>query len=171
MAESGLDGGRPGWSGRSDHGPVAVRLAGVPLFWAAVPGRRGLLPWLVAVFVLVRLAEIGGVAPGWVRSYADDFLCLPLVLSLVLIAHRLVGRTGKISLPVSHGLLAVGVFAVFFEVILPVTGTAAVGDSVDVLMYLAGFLVFQFALNRSAEKRADHVPIPGILFSPHSPIT
>ena len=114
----------------------------------AVPWGRGLLPILIASFVMIRLAEARGGAPGWVSSYGDDFLCLPLVLSVVLTAHRLSIRSSRFTLPGFHGLLAVVLFGLLFEGILPLAGARAVADPLDVLMYLAGFLVFQAGLNQ-----------------------
>jgi len=114
----------------------------------AVPWGRGLLPILVVLFAMIRLAEAQGSAPGWVRSYGDDLLCLPLVLSVVLTVHRLYHGSGRFTLLGFHGLLAVVLFGVLFEGILPLTGVRAVADPLDILMYLAGFLVFQVGLNQ-----------------------
>jgi len=114
----------------------------------AVPWGRGLLPVLILLFVMIRLAEARGSAPVWVSSYGDDLLCLPLVLSVVLTAHRLSLRSIRFTLPGFHGLLAVVLFGILFEGILPVTGARAVADPLDILMYLAGFLVFQAGLNQ-----------------------
>jgi len=107
-----------------------------------------LLPVLLALFVMIRLAEARGNAPEWVSSYGDDLLCLPLVLSVVLTVHRLSLRSGRFTLPVFHGLLAVVLFGILFEGILPLTGARAVADPLDIIMYLAGFLVFQAGLNQ-----------------------
>jgi hypothetical protein len=97
---------------------------------------------------MIRLAEARGSAPGWVSSYGDDLLCLPLVLSVVLTVHRLSLLSGRFTLPVFHGLLAVVLFGILFEGILPLTGARAVADPLDIFMYLAGFLVFQAGLNQ-----------------------
>jgi hypothetical protein len=135
----------------------------------SLPWGNGLLAGLVAVFFLIRLGEAHGSAPGWIRNYGDDFLCLPLVLSLALAVHRLNGRCFQATLPVSHGLLALGVFAVFFEGILPRIGSSAVADPLDVLMYLAGFLVFHLGLNRDVAKWPDHADLPLMKFIPRAP--
>jgi len=119
-----------------------TRLAG------CVPWGRGLLPVLVVSFFVIRLAEAQGIAPGLVRSFGDDLLCLPLVLSVMLTAHRLSVRSRRFTLPGFHGLLTVAVFGIFFEGVLPLLGAGAVADPLDVLMYLAGFLVFQLGLNQ-----------------------
>ncbi len=135
---------------------MAVRLA--------LPRNHGLLGVLTAGFFLIRLGESLGSAPGWARNYGDDFLCLPLVLTLAVAIHRWSGR--RAALPLSHGLLALGVFTVFFEGILPVIGSGAVADPVDVLMYLAGFLVFQYGLNGDLAERPDHRDLAGMKFFP-----
>ena len=113
-----------------------------------IPWGRGLLPLLIILFVMVRIGEANGTAPQWVRGYGDDLLCLPLVLSLALTVRRLAGRTGCRRLPLFHGLMAVIFFGAFFEVILPLVKGPAVGDPWDLLMYLAGFMIFQWGLNR-----------------------
>lgn len=113
------------------------------------PWGGGLLPLLLVSFVLVRLGEASGSAPAWVRGYADDLLCLPLVLSAALAARRRAGKPGSLLLPWSHGIVAVILFGLIFEVVLPRFKVAAVADPWDIVMYLAGFLVFQFGLNRS----------------------
>ncbi|MCK9995652.1 MAG: hypothetical protein KAH56_05140 [Candidatus Krumholzibacteria bacterium] len=105
------------------------------------------MPVLVVLFVMIRLAEAQGCAPGWVRGYGNDLLCLPLVLSVVLTVHRLALGSGRFTLPGFHGLLAVALFGILFEGILPLVGVHAVADPLDILMYLAGFLVFQTGLN------------------------
>lgn len=110
---------------------------------------------LGGLFCLVRLGEANGWAPGWVRNYGDDLLCLPVVLSLVLAAHRLGGRPPSFVLPLGQGLLALLVIGVYFEGILPAVKTGAVGDPLDLLMYLVGFLFFQFALNGNGGIRTE----------------
>ncbi len=117
-----------------------------------IPWGKGLLPFLVVMFVLIRLLETKGTAPVWMSSYGDDLLCLPLVLSLVLMVHRLALANPGFVLPVSHGLAAVIGFGIFFEGFLPRFGSGAVGDPLDLLMYFCGYGVFQLGLNRSALK-------------------
>jgi len=125
-----------------------------------LPGGPALLPALLAGFVLVRLVEAVGTAPGWVRNFGDDLLCLPLVLSLVLVVHRLVRRSRVYTLPVFHGLAALVLFSVYFELVLPGTEHPAVGDPLDPLFYLAGFLVFQLGLNRQVADPVNRSDIP-----------
>lgn len=159
--------GRPGFdpvdagrSGGLDHGPGPVRDRALLTLGDILPGGHVLLPTLLAGFILVRLAEAVGAAPGWVRSFGDDLLCLPLVLSLVLVVHRLVRRCPDYNLPFFHGLLALILFTVYFEVVLPGTGHPAVGDPLDFLFYLVGFIVFQLGLNRQVADTGNRADIP-----------
>lgn len=113
-----------------------------------MPGKKGVLPLLLGLFVLLRLGEASGTAPGWARSYLDDALCLPLVLTGVLAVHRLGSRDPRWCLPLSHGLLALGLYGLLFEVLLPRIGGSAVADPVDLVMYAAGLAFFQLLINR-----------------------
>ena len=131
-----------------------------------IPWGGGLLPLLMALFVLVRIGEAVGMAPELVRGYGDDLLCLPLVLSMALTARRLAGRSGCRDLPLSHGLMAVIFFGVFFEVLLPAVKAQAVGDPWDLLMYLAGFMIFQGGLNRCGPGETDRHSQDDFLSSP-----
>lgn len=103
---------------------------------------------MVGLFVLLRMAEASGTAPGWARCYLDDALCLPLVLTGVLAVHRLVSRDRRWRLPLSHGLVALVLFGIYFEVLLPRLTAAAVADPLDLVMYTAGLAVFHLSINR-----------------------
>lgn len=137
-------------------------------WWTYVPWGRGLLPVLVVLFVLIRVGEAKNAAPGWLRHYGDDLICMPLVLGFILVVHRMVAR-GKRFLPLGHGLLAVASFTVFFEFILPAFSKHAVADPLDGLMYLAGFLVFQFLMNGGVAVLGDRSEIPWKIFPERSP--
>jgi len=113
-----------------------------------VPWGHGALPVLAGMFILVRLGEFGGTLPGWARWYLDDVLCLPLVLAAVLAAHRLGGRDAGWRLPLTHGILALGLFGIYFELVLPLLRPSAVGDPLDLVMYALGLGLFQFLINR-----------------------
>lgn len=139
-----------------------------PACLKSVPWGRGLFPVLMVLFVMIRVGEAQNTAPGWVRNYGDDLLCLPLVLGVILMAHRLVARDGR-GLPLGHGLLALASFTIYFELILPVFSDRAVGDPLDGLMYLAGFLVFQFFMNKGVAVQGDRNEIFGKIFPQRSP--
>lgn len=115
-----------------------------------IPWGRGLLPSLLLVFFLIRLLETTEWAPAWLSGYGDDLLCLPLVLSLVLAVQRRVRGNPGWVLPISHGLVALIGYGIYFEGVLPRISSQAVADPLDLVMYLAGYLVFQCCLNRHA---------------------
>lgn len=164
----GFDSDAAGRGHGPDHGAFSLMLSRLTTWLSLVPWGRGLLSVLVILFVLVRVGEAQGSAPGWVRHYGDDLLCIPLVLSFILTVHRLVAGDGRI-LPAGHGLLALGAFTVGFELILPVFTPRAVGDPVDGLMYLAGFVIFQLFLNRGVAVHCDRADIPGTFLPFDSP--
>ena len=114
--------------------------------WA---GRPGVLVPVLAIGLTgahAVLAKAGG--PNWLAWYLDDFFCLPLVLGLVVAAQRRIHRDPGWVLPLWHGVAALVLYSVYFEVILPRLRPAAVGDHVDPLVYGLGLLVFQLSLNR-----------------------
>ena len=140
-----LAGGRR--RGRADRGAVTVTLRFGALLPATTAGRTALLV-CATLAVGERVGEAARAAPIWASSYADDLLCLPLVLALVLAAHRATGRPPGWRLPAWHGLAVTGFYALVFEVLLPRWRGGATADILDAAAYLAGFLVFQFLINR-----------------------
>ena len=110
--------------------------------------------WSV-VFLSLHVAERAQVAPVALRSYLDDVLCLPLVLTLLRVVRNLAApdkaaawRTAPERLLAGgsawwQGALAVVYFSVVFEIILPRVAGGFVGDVKDVLAYAAGWLVFE----------------------------
>jgi hypothetical protein len=85
--------------------------------------------------------------PPQLTSYLRDVLCMPVMLSIALVAHQLVyGR--QATLPASWVLAASAFVALWFEVLLPRWAPHAVADPWDVLAYAAGALIFQRWLNK-----------------------
>jgi hypothetical protein len=119
-----------------------------------VPWGRGLLLLLAGLFLWVRICEAGSGIPRWGSSYLDDVLCLPLLLSLVSFAQRLLHRSRNRTLPRTQGLMVLILFSIYFEAVLPTVSTAAVGDPRDALAYALGLAIFEFGLNRSGDGNA-----------------
>jgi len=91
--------------------------------------------------------------PTLVSSYLGDLLCLPLLLSLALAAHRgLIDRRG--TLPVAWLVGAWASVSVWFEGLLPLWSPRAVGDPFDVLAYGLGAWLFHHWLNRPPRARS-----------------
>jgi hypothetical protein len=85
--------------------------------------------------------------PTLASSYLGDLLCLPLLLSLALAAHRaLIDQRG--TLPVAWVLGAWLAVSIWFEGLLPRWSPHAVADPVDVLAYGLGAWLFHHWLNR-----------------------
>lgn len=124
---------------------ILVRSRPLP---AWVPLKGGGLALALVLFLLIRLAEGAGVAPGWARSYLDDVICLPLVLGAVLVFQRLMTGNPRWCLPLSHGFLALVLFGCYFEFVLPRLRIEAVADPIDLVMYAAGLALFQYLVNR-----------------------
>jgi len=104
---------------------------------------------VLAFFLLVRAGELTGRLPAIASSFADDLLCLPLVLGAALLGHRRILKQGPgFTLPRSHGFMTLTLFAVYFEGMLPHWTERSVADPWDLLMYLIGYLVFEMMMNR-----------------------
>lgn len=116
---------------------------------------------ILTAFFLVRILETTGHLPPLAASYADDLLCLPLVLGAILWCHRRLGNSmAGGTLPHSHGLLTLALFAIYFEGLLPRLKTTAVADPWDLLMYLAGYLFFEAVINKPPRLiRQDHCQV------------
>jgi len=111
--------------------------------------------FFLAAFILIRLLEMTGHLPGLGASFADDLICLPLVLGTLLLLHRRWGRRGpQFTLPHSHGIMGLVLFSIYFEGILPHWKSTAVADPWDLLMYFAGYLIFEILINRPAGNSA-----------------
>ncbi len=102
----------------------------------------------LGLYVMTRILAAENLLPAVLRWHLADVLCLPLVLGLALLCHRLGRGDSRLVLPRFHGGLAWFCYAVYFEGILPHLHTTASADFVDVLCYLAGWGLFEWRLNR-----------------------
>ncbi|MCP4574460.1 MAG: hypothetical protein GY838_19085 [bacterium] len=115
--------------------------------WLPAPRARTGLAVVLVALALLRVGEAAGGLPGWAAAWGDDAVCLPLVLTLALLAHRLIGREPAWRLPKAHGLAAVAIFAVVFELLLPAVDARATADPWDAVVYLGGWFFFQTIIN------------------------
>jgi hypothetical protein len=111
---------------------------------------RARLVWLGAILVYlgVRCGQGAGWVDGPVAWYLPDLACMPIVLGLVLMGHRLAGRPAGWRLPWWHGALGTALYALHFEVLAPRLLGRGTGDPLDVLAYVAGWGVFAWGVNR-----------------------
>jgi len=103
---------------------------------------------LVSVFGLNQAVELSGITIPILHEYLDDVLCLPIVLSVILVIHRQYRlKCSYYILPFSHILLSVLVIAALFEIVLPNMSPRFTGDPFDVLAYMLGALIFVKYIN------------------------
>lgn len=96
--------------------------------------------------------------PGWVDAYLTDVLCLPLILSLSLILLRWIFQRAEMLLTVPMIVFAWVVTSVLFEVVLPLKSDVYVADTMDVVAYGIGALIFFFLQKKiptNSEKTAE----------------
>lgn len=101
-----------------------------------------------AAALLHQILEARHIHLALLDAYLDDLLCMPIVLSVVLQMHRLLrGRQKTYVLPGPHVLLAVVVFALYFEWLAPGWLHSGHADINDISMYAAGGLFYFRHLN------------------------
>lgn len=80
--------------------------------------------------------------PDWVNFYVNDFLCMPIVLSLCLAVLRLVKKNETLYVPLSVVVVLTLYFSVYFEWLMPQTNTRYTSDLIDVALYFIGAILF-----------------------------
>ena len=117
--------------------------------------RLALVAGWSTVFLALHVAELAQLAPTVARSYLDDVLCLPLVLTLLQVVSNLVVPDRPVSSRLAgmhllagrpawwQGALALVYVSVVFELVLPRIADGFTGDVKDVLAYAVGWLVFE----------------------------
>ena len=103
---------------------------------------------ILIAFVLNQTIERMGLYLPFFHSYFDDLLCFPIVLTIVVLAHRNLRLNSKdYVLPISHIVLAVLLFSLIFEIVLPRLHTRFTHDARDILAYTIGAFFFHKYLN------------------------
>ncbi|MCF7808704.1 MAG: hypothetical protein K9M49_05605 [Candidatus Marinimicrobia bacterium] len=107
------------------------------LIWLA--GVSAIL-YLINRFVLVEMVA----DPTFFKSYVGDFFALPVYLPLsIWLAHKFAIIDETFTLSIWHLLLAVLIFSIIFELIVPVIDSSSTRDFGDIIAYLdGGILVF-----------------------------
>lgn len=80
--------------------------------------------------------------PKWIAFYANDFLCMPLVLSISLAAIRYIKKNAAIYVPLRVVLAITTYYAVYFEWIMPKFSSRYTSDPIDILLYFLGAILF-----------------------------
>jgi len=112
----------------------------------------------MSLFLANRVIEACGWSSVALRSWFDDVLVLPLALGFALWLHRRRGRPSAWTIPGPQVVLAVVLFSVAFELVLPPFLDHATADPWDVPAFAAGGCLFHFLLNRPAATRPAEEP-------------
>ena len=101
-------------------------------------------------FLLFHMFEGHVQVPEVLSAYLDDFLCLPILLSLILLVQRrLIVQDEAFKLPVGHIIVSILYISLLFELVLPGFSVKFIGDPFDVLAYSAGAALFYFSINKT----------------------
>lgn len=82
--------------------------------------------------------------PKLINSYATDLLFMPLLFMATLWLTRIVKRTPNLVFSIPMLIVVFVYVSVVFEYYLPQKSSIYVQDSIDVLMYLLGTILFYF---------------------------
>lgn len=80
--------------------------------------------------------------PDWIYFYVNDFLCMPLVLSVCLAAIRLIKKTESLYVPLVVVLALATYFSIYFEWLMPKINPRYTFDSIDIGLYFLGAILF-----------------------------
>ena len=96
---------------------------------------------LVASFIFVA-NQFQIQLPNWVCFYLNDFLCMPIVLSLCLIILRILKKTEELYVPFFVVLALSAYFTWHFEWLMPHLSTRYTSDFTDIILYFFGAILF-----------------------------
>ena len=80
--------------------------------------------------------------PEILNNYANDFLCLPLVLGFISFGIRRLKNDNFFRLPLFFVLLMALYYSIYFEYYLPKINVRYTSDWIDVGLYFLGALAF-----------------------------
>ena len=90
--------------------------------------------------------------PVFINNHLNDFLIIPIVLSLCLFVLRFTRGDKRYNLPVHIILFLCVGYSFFFENIMPQIHTRYTADFLDVLAYFLGGIWFWFLQKRNNKK-------------------
>ena len=108
----------------------------------SVPGMRTLNVFfylsLFIFFSILILKHFAVPLPTWIYSYVNDFLCMPVVLTICLKTVHFIKKNYSIRLPLSLVVTLTSFYAIYFEYYMPLVEPRYTADMLDVVMYFAG---------------------------------
>lgn len=119
--------------------------------------------FLFAVFIFLSILSLlyfNMNLPEWVTSYVNDFLCMPIVLTICLKAVHIIKKDKSTRLDLFTIASLTTFYSVYFEWYLPQVEPRYTADWLDVVMYFTGALVFYY-LQHQKENETEKAPEPG----------
>lgn len=101
----------------------------------------------VALFCLNQWLEYQQLYLKPLNHYLDDVLCMPVVLTFALTAERLYFHNPAFVFAPAYSVVAVVLFSICFELVLPAFSASYTSDALDVVFYSLGALLFHFTVN------------------------
>lgn len=106
------------------------------------------------IYLLIQLArKLQFQLPELINSYVTDLLFMPLLLLFALWLTRIIKRDQSIKLTITMVLVVFVLVSTIFEYYLPLSNNIYTADSIDVLMYLLGGIIFYYLQNRIFETK------------------
>lgn len=103
-------------------------------------------PYFIIVFIIASCIytaqQLEIALPALINNYVNDFLCLPIVLSICCYLIRIVKRDTYFKLSLFTILSVTTYYSVYFEYYLPKVNPRYTADIIDVLLYFSGALVY-----------------------------
>lgn len=95
-------------------------------------------------FTIIALQYLQIAYPKWIQFYVNDFLCMPVVLTICLSVVHFIKKDYSIRLSLFTVLSLAAIYSVYFEGYLPEEKERYTADILDVVMYFSGSLLFYF---------------------------
>ena len=90
--------------------------------------------------------------PDVIQFYANDVLCMPIVLYSCQQVLRYVKSNRFLTINLTQQVVLTILYALYFELILPRYSDRYTGDVLDMVCYLAGCFIFYFLNHKQVEK-------------------
>ena len=102
------------------------------------------------------MQKIGIYLPEILNNYANDLLCLPLVLGFILFMIKRLKKDKNFELPLIFVLILAVYYSVYFEYYLPKVNPRYTSDWIDVLLYFVGAIGFYSYQKMTAFRRMKY---------------
>ncbi|GHA40023.1 hypothetical protein GCM10007103_21830 [Salinimicrobium marinum] len=109
--------------------------------------------FFIVAFLIIQFHQFLNISlPDWILFYGKDFICLPIVLTVCLLAMQFLKKDHSIRLDLFTVLSMAAFYAFYFELYLPKVKVRYTADFTDVVMYFLGALLFYFLQEKPEQK-------------------